>query len=142
MQQSGLPEILLLLLPLLLANMTSGFFMAHRPNPQYRLRLLVHQAFPGGSPSSTSSNTMQQSGLGTPAASPLKRAAPTAQQEQLEEKAGGGGSNPQWWLLVRCCCGTGVGPSRQCGWWCRRQTSVVCRTQCAAAVNISSATPL
>lgn len=78
--------------------------MAHRPHPQHRLRLLVHQhATPSGSPSSINSAGTLQSGLGTPAASPTKSAGykTAGAQQQQDLQLGGGGSNPQWWLLVR-----------------------------------------
>lgn len=81
----------------------AGLSMAHRPNPQHRLRLLVHQqATPSGSPSRADSGTLQ-SGMGTPAASPTKGAVSVVvpqQQQQQEEQLAGGGGNPQWWLLV------------------------------------------
>jgi hypothetical protein len=79
--------------------------MANRPHVQHRLRLLVHQATPSGSPSSINSGTLQ-SGINTPASSPLKSAANVQQQLQQEQQqdvgsSGSGGSNPNWWTLVR-----------------------------------------
>lgn len=85
--------------------------MSQRPHPQYRLRLLVHQAAsasPGSSsPISTSSLQLQS---GTPGSSPVKAMSTVTQQPTRQDDkqaaggnggGGGGGSNPQWWLLVR-----------------------------------------
>jgi hypothetical protein len=81
--------------------------MANRPHVQHRLRLLVHQATPSGSPTSINSGTLQ-SGINTPSSSPLKSAANAQQQQQQQQKqqqqedgsTGSGGSNPNWWMLV------------------------------------------
>lgn len=83
-------------------HLSAGSHMANRPHPQHRLRLLVHQATPSGSPSGSVNSGTLQSNMGTPVSSPTKAGvAVTQQQQQQDGQGAGGGSNPQWWMLVR-----------------------------------------